>query len=197
MNATQTAGSGAAPPACRSALDGPCRIEAELRVGEPAMPVADVDGPIACAACALVAAQHGLAVALQMRLQEIAPPEVVPCELELQSGAALGLSTDEQVTLLHVAEAAVDQVLREGSTRVRVALRRSRLGSVDLTVAGEGKVRADAEVAGSFRKLALIRRLAASMGGRIAVRRLADGSLFVRCGTRWPDGDTGRWVVRR
>lgn len=195
MNATKTAGSGAAPPACRSALDGPCRIEAESRVGEPATSAAD--DPVPCAACALVAAQHGLAVALQMRLQEIAPPDAVPCELELQSGAELGLSADEQVTLLHVAEAAVDQVLREGSIRVRVTLRRSRLGSVDLSVAGEGKVRVDAEVAASFRKLALIRQLAARIGGRIAVRRLADGSLFVRCGTRWPDGDTGRWVVRR
>lgn len=194
MNATKKAGSGAGPPAFCSTLDGPCRIEAELSASEPNASTADADGAVPCSACALLAAQHGLAVALQMRLSE---PDVMPCELELQPGAALGLSDEEQAVLLHVAEAAVVQALREGSIRVRVTLRCFRLDSVDLTVAGEGKVCVDAEVAASFRKLVLIRRLAARIGGRIIVRRLADGSLFVRCGTRWPDGDTGRWVLRR
>jgi hypothetical protein len=72
---------------------------------------------------------------------------------------------------------------------VRLALRRSRLGTVDLSIAGDGRPQVEAAVAESYRSLALARRLALQVDARVAVRRLGDGSLFVRCGTRWQDAD--------
>lgn len=167
--------------------------ELDAQVGE----AVDRGCDFACSASRFVAAHHGLGAALRMRFRGLAPPEGAACELILQLDAEQGLSVEEQTTLLRVAEEAVAQVMREGSREVRVMLRRSRLGSVELSIGGGGGVASQEEVAASFRCLATIRRLAARIEGRLSVRRQADGSLFVRCATRWPEGETGRWVAPR
>lgn len=139
----------------------------------------------ACSASAFVATQHGLAAALQLRFRRLHAPGAPACELVIQDGADTGLLPDEHQVLLQVAEQAVGQAWREGSTQLRVMLRRSRLGPAELSVAGEGGPLLAAEVANSYRPLAIMRQLAANIGGRLNVRRLDDGGLFVRCITRW------------
>jgi hypothetical protein len=139
----------------------------------------------ACGASAFVATRHGLAAALQLRFGHLNAPGAPACELVMQDGADAGLLPDEHLVLLQVAEQAVAQAWREGSTQLRVMLRRSRLGPAELSVAGEGGPLVAAEVATSYRPLAVMRQLAANIGGRLNVRRLDDGGLFVRCVTRW------------
>ena len=149
----------------------------------------------ACGAARLVATHLGLGAALRLRLRSQATQASGPCELMLQVDAEQGLSVDEQLTLLQVAEEAVTQVQREGSRELNVTLRRSRLGSVELSVSGGGGGIVAERVSDSFRCLARIRRLATQIDARLAVRRLADGSLMVRCRTRWLDSGTGRWTA--
>lgn len=139
----------------------------------------------ACSASAFVATRHGLAAALQLRFRDLQAPGAPACELVVQDGADAGLLPDEHQVLLQVAEQAVGQAWREGSTQLRVMLRRSRLGPAELSVAGEGGPLVAAEVTNSYRPLAIMRQLAANIGGRLTVRRLDGGGLFVRCITRW------------
>ena len=139
----------------------------------------------ACSASVFVATRHGLAAALQLRFRNLAPPDAPASELVIQVDADAGLLPDEHQVLLQIAEQAAGQAWREGSTRLRVMLRRSRLGPAELSVAGEGGTLVVAEVANSYRPLAVMRQLAANIGGRLTVRRLDGGGLFVRCITRW------------
>ena len=139
----------------------------------------------ACSASAFIATRHGLAAALRLRFGVLAPADAPPCELVIQDGASGGLLPDEHQVLLQVAEQAAAQAWREGATQLRVMLRRSRLGPAELSVAGEGGTLVPAEVANSYRPLAVMRQLTANIGGRLNVRRLEDGGLFVRCITRW------------
>jgi signal transduction histidine kinase len=138
-----------------------------------------------CSASAFVATRHGLAAALQLRFRNLGASSGPACEILIQDGADAGLLPDEHQVLLQIAEQAVGQARREGSTQLRVTLRRSRLGPAELSVAGEGGIPVAAEVANSGRPLAIMRHLAASIGGRLTVRRLDGGGLFVRCITRW------------
>jgi hypothetical protein len=138
-----------------------------------------------CSASAFVATRHGLAAALQLRFRHLNAAGAPACELVIQDGADAGLLPDEHQVLLQVAEQAIAQAWREGSTQLRVMLRRSRLGPAELSVAGEGGPLVASEVANSYRPLAIMRQLAANIGGRLNVRRLDGGGLFVRCITRW------------
>ncbi|MCU0758115.1 MAG: histidine kinase [Steroidobacteraceae bacterium] len=156
-------------------------------IGEQLTEAASHGREAACAASDFLARHHGLEVALRMRFASAIARGALHCELALQPGAADDLSTAERVALLRLAEEVVAQVAREGARQVRVALRRSRLGTVCLSIAGEGRPQVDAAVAESYRALAVARRMAAQVEARVAVRRLADGSLLVRCGTRWRD----------
>ena len=175
-------------PALGDELDEVARL-----VGE----AADRSRTTACSASSFVAAHHGLADALQLRFGTLGAAAGQPCQLLLQQGADAGLGRDEQCALLAVAEEAVGQACREGANDVRVMLRRSRLGTVELSVAGEGPVTDAREVAESYRSLARIRQLALAVGARVSVRRLTAGGLFVRCSTRWQDEGTGRWASGR
>jgi hypothetical protein len=139
----------------------------------------------ACSASAFVATRHGLAAALQLRFRHLGAPGAPACELIIQDGADAGLLPDECPVLLQIAEQAVGQALREGSIQPRVILRRSRLGPAELSVAGECGALLPAEVANSYRPLAIMRQRAANIGARLTVRRLDGGGLFVRCITRW------------
>lgn len=139
----------------------------------------------ACSASGFVARRHGLAAALRLRFGNLACAGVATCELVVQDEADKGLLPDEHQAMLLVAEQAVGQALREGATTVRVILRRSRFGPAEISVAGEGGVPVPAEVAASYRTLAVMRQLASRVGARLNVRRLDEGGLFIRCSTRW------------
>ena len=158
-----------------------------------------VDGtaPTACSASDFVASSRGLVAALQFRFHILMPDAGPACDLVLEEDADCGLAPEEHLVLLRIAEEAAAQVLREGAARVRVLLRRSRLGPAELSVAGEGVPGVAAEVAASFRSLAVIRQHAARIEARLNVRRLDEGGLFVRCATRWVDGGTGQWTIGR
>ena len=149
----------------------------------------------ACNAAALAASRLGLAEALRLRFHSLAPFSQGSCDLVVQVDADKNLSPDERLALLRIAEESAAQVQREGSRELRVLLRRSRLGSVELSVAGGGGGVVAEQVADSFRSLAQIRRLATQIDARLTVRRLDEGSLLVRCRTRWTDGGTGHWVA--
>ena len=139
----------------------------------------------ACSASGFVASRHGLAAALRLRFGELAASGAAAFELVIQDDADTGLLPDEHLVLLQIAELAVAQASREGATTLRVVLRRSRLGPAELSVAGEGGPLVAAEVASSYRLLAVIRQLANQVGARLNLRRLDAGGLFVRCSTRW------------
>lgn len=151
----------------------------------------------ACSAAELALARLGLGAALNLRFRGLASLTEGPCELVLQLDAERGLSLDEQRSLLRIAEESATQVQQEGSRELRVQLRRSRLGSVELSVAGGGGGVVAEQAAASFRSLARIRQLATQIDARLTIRRLEDGSLLVRCRTRWVDGGTGLWSLPR
>lgn len=188
---------------CLAALRGRVRaldpaLAAEVdQVAQLVGEAADRSRAAACSASSFVATHHGLTDALQMRFGPLAAGAGQRCHLVLQASACDGLSREEHCALLAVAEEAVGQASREGSTDVRVMLRRSRLGTVELSIAGEGAVTDVREVADSYRSLARIRQLALAVDARVSVRRLSEGGLFVRCTSRWRDEGTGRWASGR
>ena len=183
--------------ACCPVLSTGDGVDATPRSGSRSGSGAGTLRATACSAADLSVARLGLGAALNLRFRGLASLTEGPCELVLQLDAERGLSLDEQRTLLRIAEESATQVQQEGSRELRVLLRRSRLGSVELSVAGGGGGVVAEQAAASFRSLARIRQLATQIDARLTIRRLEDGSLLVRCRTRWVDGGTGLWSLPR